>query len=65
MTPIRIDSTETMTVTCQDGDFTETASTTSYPMTIPGVLNDAAMHAMEYGHTVDEHFARDGTVHPV
>lgn len=64
MTPIRIDATETLTVSCQRGDFSETASTTSYPLTIPGVLGDAAMHSMESGHTVDEHFTRDGTVHP-
>jgi hypothetical protein len=64
VTPIRIDSTEALTVTCQGGDFTEMATSSSYPLTMSGVLGDAAMHSMVTGHIVDEHFTRDGTVHP-
>jgi hypothetical protein len=64
VTPVRIDSAEAVTVTCRSGDFSESATGQSYPLTVSSVLADAAMHAMVSGHTVEEHFTRDGTVHP-
>jgi hypothetical protein len=59
--PIIIRQTQTATVRCDEGDFTEDAHDSAE---VPAVLGHGAMHAMALGHQVHEHVSRDVTVIP-
>ena len=60
--PITIDARQTAIAQCEAGDFHAEARDVAG---VPGVLADAAMHAIATGHTVDEHVSRNMTVRPV
>jgi hypothetical protein len=64
MHAIKIDKTSTCEAHCTHGDFDMAAGPYPEP-TQAAVLNQAAMHSMETGHTVDEVVRSDMHVHRI
>jgi len=62
VSPITIEHHRSASARCQGCDTSWHAGDA---LSVLAVLTEAAEHAMESGHTVDEHVADDAVVHPL